>query len=345
MKKENEFLDGEKVDLKEIIDVEFLQQFQDNFAKSVGVASITVDLDGNPVTEPSSFTRFCIDYTRGTKKGLERCAKCDRDAGEVSARTGKPYVYECHAGLVDFGAPIMLQGKQIGSILGGQVLTEAPDEDKFRRIAEEIGIDPDAYIEALREITPIDREKVEAAANLLYSVANNLSHTWYQRHRLKDVSNVLHSSLEQISATMQEMAASFVEVSNNQVELNQEIQNVNVMSDQINEVIEFIKEIADETRLLGLNASIEAAKAGTAGLGFGVVAEEIRKLSTDSKQTVIKIREFTKRIQESVSKTASMGSSTMLNTEQQASAVEQVTASVEEITALSETLKALADEH
>ncbi|AOT70847.1 PocR ligand-binding domain-containing protein [Geosporobacter ferrireducens] len=342
--KENVFSGQDVVNLKEIIDLAFLQQFQDDFAKSIGVASIAVDLEGNPITEPSCFTRFCMDYTRGSKEGLQRCAKCDREAGEISARTGKPYVYECHAGLVDFGAPIMLHGKQVGSILGGQVLTEVPDENKFRRIAQEIGVDPDEYIEALKEIHPIPRERIESAANLLYSVINNLSKTWYQQSRLKDMSNILHSSLEQIAATMEQMAASSVEVSSNQVELNQEIQQVNTMSEQINEVIEFIKEIADETRLLGLNASIEAAKAGSAGLGFGVVAEEIRKLSTDSKQTVGKIREFTKRIQESVAKTAAMGSSTMLNTEQQAAAVEELTASVQEITALSESLKALAEE-
>ena len=343
--KENVFPQEHTVNLKEIIDLEFLQQFQDDFAKSIGVASIAVDLQGNPITDPSSFTRFCMDYTRGSKEGLLRCAKCDREAGEASARTGKPYVYECHAGLVDFAAPIMLHGKQIGSILGGQVLPQAPDESKFRRIAQEIGVNPDEYIEALKEIQPLPMERIEAAANLLYSVANNLSQTWYQQSRLKDMSNILHSSLEQISATMEQMAASSVEVSNNQVELNQEIQHVHVMSEQINEVIEFIKEIADETRLLGLNASIEAAKAGSAGLGFGVVAEEIRKLSTDSKQTVGKIREFTKRIQESVAKTAAMGSSTMLNTEQQAAAVEELTASVQEITSLSENLKALAEEN
>lgn len=336
--------DLQNIDIREILDLEYLQNFQDYFAKSLGVASTTVDMEGKAIINPSEFTRFCMDLTRGTEEGARRCEICDRDSGIESARTGKPYVYECHSGLVDFAAPIMLKGRQIGTILGGQVLTEEPDEEKFRRIAEEIGVDPDEYVAALGEIKPVPRERIEAAADLLYLFAGQLSRTSYQQYELREIIEILHDSLAQIAASMQQMAASAVEVSNNQMNLNEEIQNVDTMSGEINEVVEFIKEIADETRLLGLNASIEAAKAGTAGLGFGVVAEEIRKLSNDSKQTVTKIREFLSNIRTSVSRTVDMGAGTMMNAEQQAAAIQEVTASIEEINALAETLKSVVEE-
>ena len=337
-------VDMEDIHITDILDLEYLQKFQDFFAKSLGVASTTVDMEGKPIVEPSEFTRFCMELTRGSEEGARRCELCDRDAGIESDRTGKPYVYECHAGLVDFASPIMLKGKQIGTILGGQVLIDDPDEEKFRKIAEEIGVDPDEYIDALSEIRPVSKDRIEAAANLLYLFAGQLSHSSYQRYELRRVAEILNDSLGQIAASMQQMAASAVEVSSNQMSLNQEIGNVETMSGEINEVVEFIKEIADETRLLGLNASIEAAKAGTAGLGFGVVAEEIRKLSNDSKQTVVKIREFLNNIRTSVARTVDMGAGTMMNAEQQAAAIEQVTASIEEINALSETLMDIVDE-
>ena len=109
------------ITLSDVIDIKFLQQFQDDFAKGVGVASVTVDLDGKPVTNPSSYTRFCMDYTHSTECGDKRCAESHRKGGEEAAKTGKPVVYECHAGLIDFAVPIMIEGKQIGTIQGGQV--------------------------------------------------------------------------------------------------------------------------------------------------------------------------------------------------------------------------------
>lgn len=336
-------LDISKVKLADVIDIDFLQQFQDDFAKGVGLASVTVDPGGNPVTKPSSYIRFCRDYTHSTATGDKRCAESHRKGGEEAARTGKPVVYECHAGLIDFAAPIMLEGRLIGTILGGQVLTGAPEEEKYRRIAREIGVNPDEYVEASKEARILSRESIEAAANVLFIVANSMSRAAYQQLRLKSVVNTLSDGAHQISATMEELAASATTVSNNQTDLNNEIKNVNTVTGKIDEVMDFIKDIADETRLLGLNAAIEAARAGDAGLGFGVVAQEIRNLSADSKQTVGKIKELTTIIKESVDKTVRMGGETTATIQQQAAAIEQVTASVEEISSLTELLSELAN--
>jgi len=335
-------LDISTIDLRDIIDIEFLQKFQDDFAVGMGLASVTVDTKGTPITKPSSYTRFCMDYTHSTDVGDKRCAESHKKGGEEAARTGKPVVYECHAGLIDFAAPIMLEGRLIGTILGGQVLTGQPEESKYRRIASEIGVNADGYVETTKEITILTKERIEAAANVLFIVANNMSKTWYHQYRLKNAANVLNESMTEIAATMEEMAASATDVSSNQECLLAEIEKVNTMSVQINEVVDFIKEIADETRLLGLNAAIEAARAGEAGLGFGVVAQEIRKLSADSKQTVSRIKELVSKIQESIGSTVRMGDTTGVATQQQAAAIQQVTASVEEITSLAEQLNMLA---
>ena len=170
-----------------------------------------------------------------------------------------------------------------------------------------------------------------------------MSKSAYQHRQLKAIADVLNDGISQISATMEELAASATTVSQNQNSLNQEIKNVNAVTGEINQVTTLIKDIADETRLLGLNAAIEAARAGEAGLGFGVVAQEIRKLSADSKQTVGTIQEFTKTIKESVEKTVHMGNETAMTVEQQAAAIEEVTASIQEIHSLTVQLTDLAN--
>jgi DNA-binding IclR family transcriptional regulator len=99
---------------------------------------------------------------------------------------------------------------------------------------------------------------------------------------MSDTMNVLASTTEQISAQSEEIAAA----------CNRLVQVVHNSLDRVKEtdqVLGLIKNVAGQTNLLGLNAAIEAARAGEHGRGFGVVAEEIRKLSSNTSDSVKKI--------------------------------------------------------
>lgn len=156
--------------------------------------------------------------------------------------------------------------------------------------------------------------------------------------KLKEMAENLGKGLAEVSAAMQEMAASASEVSCSQGTLHNEIGQVHNDANEINSVLSFIQEIANETKMLGLNAAIEAARAGDAGRGFGVVAEEIRKLSDQSKQTVVQIKKLLDQIDNSVQRTIGLSDATLSNTQQVAAATEEVNASLEEMTTLSQQL-------
>ena len=334
----------DEIRLQDIFDMDFLQKFQDTFARAVGMTAVTVDKDGKPVTRPTDWTDFCMKYTRDSAEGCRRCEQCDKNGGETAARTGRPSVYECHAGLMDFGAPIVLDGKQIGSILGGQILTAPPDEEKFRAYAREINVDPEAYVAAVRKVQIMPRERLERAAEVLYMMAGAFSRMGHYQFQLKKLASSINETTMHVSAAMEELAASANDVNENQKGLNKEIENVSEISSKINEFTNLIRDIAKQTRLLGLNASIEAARAGTAGAGFAVVSEEIGKLADSSRETVDKIQEFTSQIGESVNETVSKGEATSDIVGQQTTAIAEV---AQELTSLSETagrLVALANQ-
>ncbi|CAH1218618.1 methyl-accepting chemotaxis protein [Paenibacillus sp. JJ-223] len=71
-------------------------------------------------------------------------------------------------------------------------------------------------------------------------------------------------------------------------------------------ITQSVKNIAEETGLLALNASIEAARAGEEGSGFAVVAQQIRKLADESKQSVHRINELISRVQQRIRDTAQL---------------------------------------
>ncbi|AWK51101.1 histidine kinase [Clostridium beijerinckii] len=197
-------IDIDLLEIKDVIDIKLLQKFQDNFAESMDIASITVDRNGNPVTTPSSYTSFCMDFVHITNIGDNRCAECHRKGGEEAARIGKPYIYTCHAGLIDFAAPILIDGKQIGTILGGQVLRKKPEKSRYIQIAKEIGVDEDGLVESVRKIKVITEKNITAAAEVLFIVANSLSKIGYEELKLKRLSNSLKIEVQNKNLLLEE---------------------------------------------------------------------------------------------------------------------------------------------
>ncbi|MGN0695469.1 MAG: PocR ligand-binding domain-containing protein [Oscillospiraceae bacterium] len=173
--------------LTDLIDVEFLQQIQDAFSDMTGMAALTADKNGVAVTKGSNFSDFCVKYTRMSERGNRLCSECDKNGAEKTLANGGPCAYYCHAGLVDYAAPIMADGKMVGSFIGGQVLPNEPDLEKTARIAEELGIDPEEYKEAAKRIKIVSKESIDKAAHFLYVVANVLSEIAYKSYCLHKV--------------------------------------------------------------------------------------------------------------------------------------------------------------
>ena len=162
--------------ISDVFDMEVLQKIQDAFSAATGVAAIIVDYKGNPVLEYSNFTDFCTNI-RKIPECYEHCMRSDADGGIESVRTGKPAIYVCHGGLVDMAVPIMAKGNYIGAILAGQV--QIPKEEMAKLPMGSPGKLTNLYgrqdLARMRsQVTMTTLERVQAAADLLFTIANYL---------------------------------------------------------------------------------------------------------------------------------------------------------------------------
>lgn len=102
--------------------------------------TLRFSIEGRPSWDIESLyapSPFC-ELIKQSKEGFERCLRCDKQAFQIACQTKKPYIYECHAGLIDGVIPIMLGENPVAFLMFGQFLTEPPTEDAFDEIWERI---------------------------------------------------------------------------------------------------------------------------------------------------------------------------------------------------------------
>ncbi len=172
----------DKLKITDLIPVNYLQQIQDSFSNATGMSTGTSDENGIHVTTPSHQSKFC-SYIRSTPEGNHRCELCNLNAAQKILQGGETTSYICHAGLVDFVAPIIADGVLIGCLGGGQVLTAPPNESDIKGVATALGLNSDQLWEYAQLIPTFPEDKVTKFADLLSTIASTVSDMAYEKHQ------------------------------------------------------------------------------------------------------------------------------------------------------------------
>lgn len=168
----------------DIVDIKLMQNVQDFFAKTLDISLVSI-YKNSRLTVPSNSTEFCLNYARRTPIGISRCAACHLELEKAVIKEHKSIIYDCHAGLSNFAAPIFVEDQYLACVIGGQKLTKPVEVDKIKIIAKTLGHNEDEYLAQMKKLKIFSAEQFKAIADLICSVINSVAGIAYANSQLK----------------------------------------------------------------------------------------------------------------------------------------------------------------
>ncbi len=166
------------------------------------------------------------------------------------------------------------------------------------------------------------QKMLETSSDFAKDLANDSANLKECVQNLEKASNSQHKSLMETSKTIENITTSIQGVSSQSEAMIEQGQD-------IKSIVEIIRDIADQTNLLALNAAIEAARAGEHGRGFAVVADEVRKLAERTQKSLSEIEANINILVQSISDTSE-------SIKNQVKEVEEINASIEALRSVTE---------
>lgn len=129
-------------------------------------------------------------------------------------------------------------------------------------------------------------ESIKQTSIALSGITDNSQRTAELASRIAEYTKCVQDAAEVGKNSVDSIVGAIKDLAINSKNVSTEVMGLEEQSNKISEIVNIISQISEQTNLLALNAAIEAARAGDAGRGFSVVAEEIRKLAEDTNSSL-----------------------------------------------------------
>lgn len=213
--------------------------------------------------------------------------------------TGLPDVHVLGVADVNPQAPALQLAVQHG------IWTTTNFKELLARPDLDIVIEVTGRPEVLEQIKTCKREHTvvveSAVARLIFTLVSQreqmLQNLQAQAEQLAGMADGLSATVRELPASIEQMITMFDEYNHF---LDQAVRQAREHLRDTDKILQFIKGVAEQTKLLGLNAAIEAARAGDAGRGFTVVANEVRRMAEESAHSARQIDTIIRNIESSI---------------------------------------------
>lgn len=232
----------------------------------------------------------------------------------------------------------MLENKQMEEeALAAEVRSAEEKRAAMNALADSFDTQVGGLIDSLAAAST----ELQATSETMMTIADQTSNS---SQTVAASSEEASTNVSTVASAMEEMSASSNEIANqvrlahekssdtadNANEANKTVENLNELVENIGVVVTAIQDIAEQTNLLALNATIEAARAGEAGKGFAVVADEVKKLASETAQKTEEINTRITEIQDATRESVTAMGRIIQNIQDIDESVTSVSATVDE---------------
>lgn len=177
----------------DFIDFQEVNKLLEGFNLSTGFVTAILDLDGNVLSQ-SGWRTICTAFHRQNPTTNQNCKVSDTVLANKMGLGEKYHFYECLNGLVDVAVPIVIKGEHVGNLFSGQFFFEEPDLKRFEKQAEKFGFDHKAYLEALKQVPVVSKDRVKSVLDFLLDMTQLISEITFQKMEQAELNKALQQS-------------------------------------------------------------------------------------------------------------------------------------------------------